>query len=190
MRTRTSRMRVRLAVLAGLLLVGNVILFAAFTWPKLSSVKRAEARALEVSKRRAALEKVWSQVTARKELLARNRRDIEALSRDHLKDRNEDLFGAQREIDKLARDAGLKPKKSSYALSKVKGTNLVRLEVTLPLDGSYASLTGFLERIESERRFIVVDQMALNEDQGGGARMNLKLSAIFKEKEGSPLAAQ
>jgi Tfp pilus assembly protein PilO len=190
MKSRASRLRIRLAFVAGLLLASNGILFAAFTWPKLSSVKRAEARALEVSKRRASLEKVWSQVTARKELLARNRQDIESLSRDHLKYRAEDLFGAQREIDKLARDAGLRPKKSSYSLSKVKGTDLVRCEVTLPLDGSYASLSGFLERIESEKRFIVVDQMALTEEEGGGARMNLKLSAIFKEREGGQGGAQ
>jgi Tfp pilus assembly protein PilO len=189
MRPRASRVRIRLAFLSAFLLAANLILFAAFTWPKLSSVKRAEARAVEVSKRRAALEKLWSLLTARRELLARNRKDIESLGRDHLRYRSEDLFGAQREIEKLARDSGLKPKRSSYSLSKVKGTDLVRCEVTLPLDGSYASLTGFLGRIESEKRFIVVDQMALSEEEGG-ARMNLKLSAIFKEKEGESGAAQ
>ena len=62
----------------------------------------------------------------------------------------------------------------------MKGTGLVRCEVTLPLDGSYLNLTGFLSRIESAKRFIVVDQMALVQEEQG-ARMNLKLSAIFKE---------
>jgi Tfp pilus assembly protein PilO len=62
----------------------------------------------------------------------------------------------------------------------VRGTDLVRCEVTLPLDGSYANLTGFLARLESTERFIVVDQMALVQEEDG-ARMNLKLSAIFKE---------
>ena len=187
MSPRSSRTRVRLAWVGALLFLANAVVFAAFTWPKLNSVRRAESRALEVSKRRAALERVWSQVTARKELLARNRQDIESLSRDHLKYRADDLFGAQREIEKLARDAGLKPKKSAYSISKVRGTDLVRCEVTLPLDGSYANLTGFLARIESAKRFIVVDQMALAQEEDG-ARMNLKLSAIFKE--GDPRATQ
>lgn len=180
MSPRFSRTRVRLTWAGALLFLVNAAVFAAFTWPKLTSVRRAESRVLEVSKRRQALEKVWSQVTSRKELLARNRQDIESLSRDHLKFRADDLFGAQREIEKLAREAGLKPKKSAYSISKVRGTDLVRCEVTLPLDGSYANLTGFLARIESAKRFIVVDQMALAQEEDG-ARMNLKLSAIFKD---------
>lgn len=180
MSRRGSTLRRRLLWVGGLLLLANAGLFAAVTWPRLTSVRRAESRALEVSRRRAALEKVWSQVSTRKELLAQNRKDIESLSRDYLKDRADDLFGAQREIEKLAREAGLKPRKSSYSLSTVRGTDLVRCEVTLPLDGSYANLTGFLARIESAKRFIVVEQMALAQEEEG-ARMNLKLSAIFKD---------
>lgn len=187
MSARSSKTRLGLAFLGAFLLLANAVLFAVFTWPKLNSVRRAESRALGVSARRAALEKIWSQVSNRKAVLAQNRRDIESLTRDHLRYRADDLFGAQREIEKLARDAGLKPKKSAYSISKVRGTELIRCEVTLPLDGSYANLTGFLSRIESAKRFIVVDQMALVQEEDG-ARMNLKLSAIFKE--GDPRATQ
>jgi len=177
---RSSRLRPRLALLGAFLLLANAVVFAAFTWPRMNSVRRAENRALEVAARRAALEKTWSQVSTRRALLVQNRADIESLSRDHLKFRADDLSGAQREIEKLARDSGLKPRRSAYAISKVRGTDLVRCEVTLPLDGSYANLTGFLARLESTERFIVVDQMALVQEEDG-ARMNLKLSAIFKE---------
>ncbi|MEO8501622.1 MAG: GspMb/PilO family protein [Vicinamibacteria bacterium] len=182
MNRRASRTRLRIALLGVFLLAMNAVAFVAFTWPRLTRARRAESRALEVSARRAALERLWSQVQARKELLARNRADIESLARDHLKFRAEDLFATQREIEKLAREAGLKPKKSSYSIAKIKGADLVRCEVTLPLDGTYASLTGFLARIQSAKRFIVVDQMALAQNEAG-AQMNLKLSAIFKEGE-------
>jgi Tfp pilus assembly protein PilO len=180
MTRRGSRARLRLAMLGAILLVINGIAFAAFTWPRLTRVRRAESRAQEVSARKAALEKLWSQLITRRELVAQNRKDIESLSRDHLKPRAQDLFAAQREIEKLAKDAGLKPKKSTYSLEKIKGTDLIRCEVTLPLDGSYTNLTGFLSRIETATRFIVVDQMALAQDDQG-AQMNLKLSAIFKD---------
>jgi Tfp pilus assembly protein PilO len=166
--------------IAALLLVGDGVVFAAFTWPGITGARRAESRAKEVATRRAALERLWSQVATRKEVVAQNRLDIESLSRDHLKSRESDLFAAQREIEKLAVDAGLKPKKSTYALEGIKDTGLVRCEITLPLDGSYSSLTGFLSRLESTKRFIVVDQLALAQDEEG-ARMNLKLSAIFQE---------
>jgi Tfp pilus assembly protein PilO len=163
-----------------LLLAVNLAVFAAFSWPRLTRVRRAEGRAQEVVGQRAALERVWSQVVSRREVLAQNQKDIEILNRDHLKPRTDDLFAAQREIEELAKDAGLRPKRSTYLIESIKGTGLVRCKVTLPLDGTYVNLTGFLSRIGSTRRFIVVDQMALAQDEQG-ARMNLTLSAIFKD---------
>jgi Tfp pilus assembly protein PilO len=177
---RRSKTRLRAAVAGVVLLALNLLIFGAFTWPRLTRVRRAEDRALEVSTRKASLEGLWGQMVARQELVARNRKDIETLRRDYLKSRTEDLFAAQREIEKLARDSGLRPKRSSYALEEIKGTGLVRCEVLIPLEGSYAGLTSFLDRIEGARRFIVVDQMALAEDEQG-ARMNLKLSVVFKD---------
>ena len=70
--------------------------------PRLTRVRRAENRAIEVATRRAALEALWSRVTERKELLAQNRKEIEVLYRDHLKERAIDLFSTQREIEALA----------------------------------------------------------------------------------------
>ena len=182
MNRRASKMRLRVVLLSALLLVANGVAFAALTWPRLTGVRRAESRARVVAERRAALERSWSVVQARKQVLAQNRKDIEALDRDHLKYRAEDLFAAQREIEALARQSGLRPKRSSYSLEEIRGTDLVRCEVTLPLDGAYSDLTGFLVRVQSAKRFIVIDQMALSQDEGGG-RMNLKLSAIFKDGE-------
>ncbi len=183
MTRRGSRARLGLFVFGATLLLINLVAFLAFTWPRLTRARRAETRAAEVSLRKAALEDLWSQYAARKEVVAQNRKDIESLSRDHLKSRAEDLFAAQREIEKLAKEAGLRPRRSSYTMEDIKGTGLVRCNIDLPLDGTYRNLTGFLARIESGRRFIVVEQMALAGDSEG-AKMTLKLSAIFKEEGG------
>jgi len=93
---RSSRTRARLAWAGGLLFLANAVVFAAFTWPKLSSVRRAESRALEVSRRRAALEKVWTQAVARKELPARNRGDQQSQRRHPLKYRADRPLGRPR----------------------------------------------------------------------------------------------
>lgn len=182
MTRRRSRARLWLALTGLVLLAVNAVVLATFTWPRLTRVRRAESRAVEVATRRASLEKLWAQVVARKELVAQNRKDMESLSRDFLKPRTEDLFAAQREIERLAVEAGLQPKKSGYDVDRIKGTNLVRCEVTLPLDGTYANLTGFLARIAAARRFIVVDQMSLSQEQEA-AKMSLKLRAVFTDGE-------
>ena len=177
---RGSRSRLRLALFGVVILIVNSLVLAAFNWPRLSRARRAESRAQEVAARRATLEALWARVVARKALVAQNRKDIEALTRDHLKPRGHDLFAAQREIERLAIESGLKPKRSDYEVSEVKGTHLVRCEVTLPLDGSYANLSGFLSRVAASKRFLVVDQMSLSRDDER-ARMSLKLSAVFTE---------
>ena len=187
MTRRRSKARLRVALLGGILMVVNLLVFAAFTWPGLTRVRRAENRAKTAAARRAEVEKLWARVIARKELVSRNREDMEALKRDYLRSRSEDLFGTQREIEKLARDSGLKPTRSTYSLEDLTGTGLIRCEVALPLDGSYANLTSFLSRVAASKRFIVVDQMALSEDEQG-AKMSLRLSAIFRD--GGSLAAR
>jgi hypothetical protein len=184
---RRSPARLRVAI-AGAALIGlNLLTFAAFTWPGLTRVRRAEDRAVAASKRRSELEGLWARVNARQGLVQRNRQDIDDLLREHLRSRSTDLFAAQREIEVLAREAGLRPTRSTYSLEPIRGTGLVRCEVRLPLDGSYQSLTSFLGRVASTKRFIVVDQMGLS-DAEGGARMNLTLSAIFKD--GTPDATR
>lgn len=180
MTPRRSKARLRVAMAGLFLLAMNIAVFAAVTWPRLTSVRRAESRAKAVAARHAELERLWSALLARKELVARNRQDIERLSREYLKPRATDLFAAQREIERLAREAGLRTRTSTYDVEKIDGTDLVRCQVTLPLDGSYSNLTGFLSRIAATRRFIVVDQMALTENEQG-ARMSLRLSAVFTE---------
>lgn len=182
MTPRRSRLRRGLLVAGGLLLAVNSVAFATLTWPRLSSVRRAENRAMEVTARKAALESVWAQFTARKEVVARNRDDIATLRRDLLKDRAKDLFAAQREVETLARESGLRTRRSTYTMEDIRGTGLVRCLIDLPLDGTYRELTSFLARIETAKRFIVVDQMSLSRNEEG-AKMNLKLSAVFKEED-------
>lgn len=184
MRSRRSRTRLRIAMGGALLLALNVLVFAVLTWPRLNRVRRAESQAQVAAVKRAALESLWSQVSARKALVEQNRRDIDSLHFDHLKWRSQDLFAAQREIEKLAVSSGLRPKRSTYAIERIRGTDLSRCVVTLPLDGTYASLTDFLTQVGNAKRFIVVDQMALSQDDQS-AKMSLRLSAIFKEGDTS-----
>ena len=185
---RRSRLRLQLSILGAALLATNIVALGVFTWPRVTRVRRAETRAQDVAARTAELEDLWARVAARKTLVAQNRSDIETLRRDRIKPRGADLFAAQREIEKLARDSGLKPIRSTYAVEPVKGTGLVTCAVTLPLDGSYENLISFLDRVESGKRFIVVDQLALSQDEHG-AKMNLKLSALFID-DGEPRATR
>ena len=185
---RRSKLRLRIAILGLVLLVINAAAFGAFTWPRVTRARDAEIRAQDVSLRRVELETLWSRVAARKSLMTQNQNDLEVLRRDLVKPRASDLLAAQRDIERMARESGLKPMKSNYAIEPVRETDFVKCVVTLLLDGSYANLTAFLTRIESAKRFIVVDQMALSQDELG-ASLNLKLSALFKE-DGAPLASR
>ena len=64
---------------------------------------------------------------------------------------------------------------------------LLRIKVTLPLEGSYAQLVAFLERVERSKHFLTVDRIALTGDTDGAANLQVELSAYFRS-EGRPLA--
>ncbi|MEO8362456.1 MAG: GspMb/PilO family protein [Vicinamibacteria bacterium] len=176
--SRRSKIRFRIATAGAVLLAINLIAFAAITWPGLHRVRQAESRAQDIAVQRVALETLWTQLAARKTLAGQNRLDADALRSDYLKPRTEDLFASLREIEKLAVESGLRPKKSSYSIDKIPGVDLVRCTVTMPLDGTYANLTAFLARLETAKRFIIVEQMSLLQGEQA-ARMSLKLSIVF-----------
>jgi Tfp pilus assembly protein PilO len=175
---RRSRRRLALLVVAAAFAALNLVTFAAFTWRKLTEVRRAEARATEVEERLRASEGALAVARKQSETIRANERDIAAFKARYLKDLASDLLDAQREIDALARASGISAPTTSYTLSRVKGTDLVRCAVGLPVEGSYRNLIGLIERVESSPRFLTLADLALSSGESK-AQLKLEVSAYF-----------
>ena len=99
--------------------------------------------------------------------------------------REEALLPTLQEIEVMAHQPGLVAGKRGYTRETIKGLPITRVAIRLPLEGSYQNLVGFLEKVERGKRFLTVDKIALSqnsEERGGEARLQVELSAFFKEQ--------
>ncbi len=60
-----------------------------------------------------------------------------------------------------------------------------RVAVSLPLEGSYQQLVGFLGEVERSSRFLTVDRISLRGDDEGAADLQVEMSAFMRLPDGA-----
>ena len=80
----------------------------------------------------------------------------------------------------MARAPGLTPGRRSFSRKEVDDVALERVAVTLPLDGSYEQLVGFLQEVEESPRFLTVDGISLRGDADGEGTLLVEMSAFMR----------
>jgi Tfp pilus assembly protein PilO len=162
------------------LLALNVAVFIAFTLPR---TLQERSLASQLSSLRAEAERERSQVEAlrrRAQAVRSNQKDTTRFLREVMKSRQATLLPALAEIHEAADAEGLELGAESFARRDIKETALVRLNVTLPVKGSYAQLVGFLGRVERSKAFVLVDALGLQES-GDEASLDVVLSVYFRD---------
>jgi Tfp pilus assembly protein PilO len=174
-------------VLLGVLLL-NVGVFVAYTLPRTLQVRSATSRGLlareEVAREREAV----ADLRRRADVVKANTQDAERFY-EAVAPRRTDVLAVVEDVEKMAKEPGLKPGPRGFAPADVKDPRLVRVKITLPLEGSYDQLVGFLDRVERSRHFLTVDRISLHSGREGNAALQVEISAYFRS-EGRPLATR
>ena len=169
---------------AFLVLLGlNLVALAAWTgpryWRQRNAATRAEAAQAEAELQRAAVARLRERAAA----IRGNGADVQRFYRSAGTEKA-DLLPTLEAIEDMARAPGLQPGARSFRREKVADARVERVVVTLPLDGSYAQLVGFLREVEGSPRFLTVDSVAMRADQDGGATLQVALSAYLRPSAG------
>ncbi len=168
----------RLALLA--LLAVNLVAAAAFTVPRGLAQRRLDERVAALRTERAEALARQQVLRTREDLLARNQRDATHLTQRLIGTREQTLVATLEELDAAGRDLSLRFGTRGLVPGRVKDAPLTRLEIHVPVEGSYHELVTFLRRLEHSRRFLTVDQLRLAEREGGQkAALEVRLSAYF-----------
>jgi len=158
----------------------NVVAFVAWTgpryWMQKNAARRAEAARAEVESQRQAALALRERAAAIRE----NATDVERFQRSLAGAEKADLLPALRAIDDLARAPGLRPGARAFQREEVQDARVERVAVTLPLEGSYEQLVGFLREIETSPRFLTVDRVSMRAEIEGGARLQVELSTYLR----------
>jgi Tfp pilus assembly protein PilO len=175
---------------AFLVLLGlNLVAFAAWTgpryWRERNAATRAEAARAEAERQRAAVAGLRERAGA----IRGNGKDVERFYRSAGTEKA-DLLPTLEAIEDMARAPGLQPGTRTFKREEVEDAGVERIAVTLPLEGSYAQLVGFLREVEASPRFLTVDSVAMRADQGGGGALQVQLSAYLRAPAGGPEEAR
>jgi hypothetical protein len=167
-------------VLSGL----NLVALAAWTgpryWRQRNAATRAQAARAEVERQRATVHGLRERASA----IRGNGADVQRFYRSAGTERA-DLLPTLEAIEDMARGPGLKPGARSFKREDVPDARVERVVVTLPLEGSYAQLVGFLREVERSPRFLTVDRVAMSADHDGATTLQVELSAYLRPSAGA-----
>lgn len=81
------------------------------------------------------------------------------------------------ELDKLASANGVRKGPVGYNLAEVKGrSDLEAVEITTSLEGDYAKILQFINRLEQSPLFLIVDSLAAGSGTAVGPRSGVRLA--------------
>ena len=90
------------------------------------------------------------------------------------------------ELNKMALESGMKPKEASYSpLEPVPGSDtLEQLTISANYEGSYQSLTKFVNLIDKWPRFLIIDSMQASPQSSGALNVTIKLDTFIRDTVG------
>jgi Tfp pilus assembly protein PilO len=169
---------------AFLVLLGlNLLALAGWTgpryWRQRNAATRAEAARAEVEQQRAEVLGLRERAGA----IRANASDVQRFYKSTGTEKSE-LLPTLEAIEEMARGPGLQPGARSFRREEVQDAHVERVVVTLPLEGSYAQLVGFLREVERSPRFLTVDRVAMRADPEGATSLQVELSAYLRPSAG------
>jgi type IV pilus assembly protein PilO len=95
------------------------------------------------------------------------------------------------ELERVSREAGIQPRPASYDLSQVEGSDtLYQMTISAAYEGTYASLTKFVNLLDKSPRFLIIESlMAAPQQSNAGDLLSvtIKLDTFVREQTGNPI---
>jgi len=163
------------------LLALNLGVLLAWTLPRSLRQKSAAERAVVARAELARERERADAVRERAAAIRANRADTERFYTKLAGSEKQDLLPTLAAIEELARAGGLQPASRALRRENVDRAPLERVAVTLPLEGSYAELVGFLRGVERSPRFLTIDRVSLRADAESGGALQVELSTYLRQ---------
>jgi len=93
------------------------------------------------------------------------------------------------ELERVAHEAGIQPRPASYELEQVEGSDtLYQMTITAAYEGSYESLTKFVNLLDKSPRFLIIESLMAAPQQANATNLlsvSIKLDTFVREEPGS-----
>ena len=181
--------RVLLRAAIGTLLAANLVAAVMAFKPFGGSADdlRREQEALRVQ-----LARLQARIATSKRLVEKvetARREGDQFLAKYVTDRRTMSSTIQEELNRTAREAGIKSLPATLNLDPIEGSDtLEMMTISAGYEGSYAALTKFVNLLDKSPRFLIIENMQTAPQQGGQAlNVTLKLDTFVRETAGPSL---
>lgn len=161
-----------------LLVAGNVVFYLQVVQPLIETRRGHGQRLLALQAKVRGLHAQGEALEAQIETLA----EAEEF-RQEFPERNQ-IVRVGGELKQIAATLALKMPSIAYQPDPRKDADLLRVKLTLSVEGTYEQVRRFLYELEKRRQFLVVEQMGLTEQKGQASAsqvaMQLGLSGYFR----------
>jgi hypothetical protein len=154
----------------------NGAFFLAFVQPKMREYRELVDATQPLFN---ALEQRRGQVEGHEKFLAAARQavtDLERIREEILSSRNQRLVEVQFELARLAEIFSIPVDSVGSSNELLLDEELDRYAMTVPLEGNYTSLRKFLQAVEQSDKFLVIERVALAQEEAGGSLLSLNIS--------------
>lgn len=175
----------RSLLVLGVLLLANVVVYAAVVYPLSQQVANSEQRDRTADQSLAQARTEFEQATGTLTGKARASTELATFYKDVLPT---SLAGARRlthlRLPQLAREANLRFDRGVYEQVEVRDSTMQRLRIEMNLAGSYDAVREFIHRLETSPEFVVIDNVTLAEDAVDGELLGvtLQLSTYYRDE--------
>jgi type IV pilus assembly protein PilO len=109
------------------------------------------------------------------------------LAREEIADFYRERFPAQysavsSELGKLASQTGVRISQIGYEPKAAEIPNLQQVAINANLDGDYLQVVKFINALERDRMFFIVESLTLAQEQGGMVRLQMKLETYLRSE--------
>ena len=178
---------------AGALLIANL---GFFLWYRSTARERRdalEARRTSLAREVEAVEQEAAHLARQRDRLSQVSAAIGEFYGKRVGARKETLAPVVEEIHSIFRTVGISPAQISYATKPLQDIPLAEMSITFSFKSDYARFKQILGLLESDRRWIVIRDVALSRDTEatGSVLVRMSLATYFSGEEGSaaPLVA-
>jgi len=169
------------------LAVVNLLVLAGWTVPRTLRLRNATARVEAARETVAQARAEASALEERAQAIEANITDLERFYSDVIGAEDANLLPTLREIEGMSRGPGLQAGTRRFEREAVPDAAVERVAVTVPLQGSYDELVGFLQEVEGSSRFLTIDGISLSSASEGEANLQVALSAYMRLPPGMPM---
>lgn len=180
------RQRLWVWVPALLFFLANASVFAVY---KLGYASRVEFLQERLDDQERQLKEAKDRQREAQEMLDRvqtDERQVEQLYRERLSTRSRRLTSVTKEVQELAKKAGLEPRTYSYPEETIEEFGLIKRSFVFPVDGTYTELRKFISLLETSASFLSLDEATLTgTSEGPELRIDLRISTLFATDAGA-----